>query len=66
MGHALKLAHPKQTDGLASVSNARSGYSGDNSVTSVMNQGNPTYSSNLTCEWAKIHDKINLTNKWGS
>lgn len=64
LGHAMKLAHPKQTDGLASVTNGRGGYPGDNSVTAIMNQGNPMNSSNLTCGWPKMHDIINLKNKW--
>ena len=61
---ALKLAHPKQTDDLASVANGRGGYPGDSSVNSVMNQGAPS-GSNI-CVTPKIHDTINLKNKWGN
>ncbi len=64
LGHALKLAHPKQTTDLASVTNGRGGYSYDNSVSAIMNQGDPTYSGNLTCASPKWHDIINLKNKW--
>ncbi len=64
LGHALKLAHPKQLTDLASVTNGRGGYPNDASVSALMNQGNPYSYSNLTCATPKWHDIINLKNKW--
>lgn len=66
LGHALKLAHPKQTENLVSVTNGRGGYPGDFSVLSVMNHGDPNSWSDSICATPKWHDIINLKNKWGS
>ena len=63
LGHALKLAHPKQTSGLQTVINGRGGYT---SVSALMNQGNPNATTILTCATPKWHDIINLRNKWGN
>jgi len=65
LGHALKLAHPKQVDDIQSVPNAHGPYADDNSVCALMNQGDPNDTSNLTCATPKWHDIINLRNKWG-
>jgi hypothetical protein len=64
LGHALKLAHPMEPNGLQPVLNARNNYPYNDSVLAVMNQGNPS-DPNLTSCICKWHDKINLKNKWG-
>ena len=64
MGHAQKLAHPMQIEDIAIVLNGRGGYSSNTSVVALMNQWNPMSSSNLTCRKPKLHDLINLNNKW--
>lgn len=64
MGHALKLAHPFDSDQLENVVDGRGAYTNDNKVCAVMNQGYPYNNSILTCETPKIHDIINLRNKW--
>ena len=64
MGHALKLAHPKHSDYIATVLNGRGAYSDDNCVCAVMNQDSPS-NGLLTCATPKWHDIINLKNKWG-
>ena len=72
MGHALKLAHPWQCTNLQSVENGRGGYSrygipdrGNARVLALMNQDRATESNNLSACVPKIHDIINLRNKWG-
>ena len=65
VGHVLKLAHPKEDEGLMPIYNGRGHYSGDNVVVGIMNQGNASYSDNLSCVTPKWHDKINLINRWG-
>ena len=65
LGHALKLAHPMEPNGLQPVPNARNNYPYNNSVLAVMNQGDPS-EPNLTSCMCKLHDKINLKNKWGN
>lgn len=62
MGHVLKLCHPKEEYGLPVFDGARNGYNDDNSVCSVMNHA---VGENLFCIRPKIHDIINLINKWG-
>jgi len=64
MGHALKLAHPKHSDYIATVLNGRGAYLDDNCVCAVMNQDSPS-NGLLTCATPKWHDIINLKNKWG-
>lgn len=64
MGHAQKLAHPKQMENIATVPDGRGGYIDDTSVVALMNQGNPKEVSILTCRFPKRHDIINLKNKW--
>ena len=65
MGHALKLAHPKDVDFIQNVPNGRGTYLDDNSVSAIMNQGDPNITSNLACATPKWHDIISLKNKWG-
>lgn len=72
MGHALKLTHPWQITNLQNVENGRGGYSesgdkyiGNTRVLSIMNQWPATDSTNLTASTPKMHDIINLCNKWG-
>lgn len=65
LGHALKLAHPMEPNGLQAVNNARNYYPSNNNILANMNQDNPNYSSNLTACTPKWHDIINLKNKWG-
>ncbi len=63
--HALKLAHPKGVNFLQDITNGRGVYLNDSCVCAVMNQHNPSDSSNLACATPKWHDIINLINKWG-
>lgn len=65
LGHALKLAHPMEPNGLQSVANARNNYANNSCVLANMNQENPNLTSNLTASTPKWHDIINLKNKWG-
>lgn len=53
MGHVLKLAHPNLN------------YGDDNTITSVMNWGNPLDDSNLATVSPSKFDMINLKNKFG-
>lgn len=65
LGHALKLAHPKDDTWCEHFEGERGSYSSDNCVTGIMNP-NPILNNTLTCCLPKYHDIINLKNKWGS
>ncbi len=69
IGHALKLAHPKDGNNLINNTYGRNNYSNDNCIISIMNQGDPSLYEvgipfNLACMEIKNHDIINLRNKW--
>ena len=69
MGHALKLAHPIQSNSSGSrhtFPNCRGNYESQQSVYAVMNQGlfyNETISK-LTAASPQAHDMTNLNSKW--
>lgn len=68
MGHALKLAHPAQSDETASIhsfSGSHGSYSSQTSVYAIMNQG-LFYSTgtSLTAATPQDNDFINLISKW--
>jgi len=63
-GHILKLAHPFQTTDLASVENGRGGYQNEEDIVSIMTYGDLNLFNNTFCRIPKIHDRINLKNKW--
>jgi len=65
VGHALKLAHPKQVEYLPEIDNARGGYVNDSCVCAIMNQDSVMSWNILSCITPKWHDIINLRNKWG-
>jgi hypothetical protein len=54
-----------EPNGLQQVDNARNQYPNNTSVLANMNQWAPTDSTNLTASTPKLHDIINLKNKWG-
>lgn len=66
MGHALKLAHPMQLDGIHE--HGKGGYQNNDSVYSLMNAGLPWFHENyitpLTAAVPQDHDMINLISKW--
>ena len=69
MGHALKLAHPMESnnDGIRhTFTGSRGNYSGNESVYAIMNQGsfNGTNGYLLTASKPQDHDIINLISKW--
>lgn len=69
MGHALKLAHPSETNSSGArhyFSGARGNYSSQEAVYAVMNQGlfNDTDTRKLTAASPQDHDMINLISKW--
>ena len=57
LGHALKLAHPNDPAGSPV-------YPDSNSVCSIMNGGSVVDDAYLACLYPKMHDIINLKNKW--
>lgn len=72
MGHALKLAHPKESNDLHSFSGARGAYdiSDVSTVYSIMHQG-PSWDTSstqrskyLTSSIPQALDMINLISKW--
>ena len=68
MGHALKLAHPSQSDSSASIhtfSNDHGSYPNQMSVYALMNQGRFNCTTRvLTAAIPQDHDYINLISKW--
>lgn len=68
MGHALKLAHPSQSDSSASIhtfSNDHGSYPNQTSVYALMNQGRFNCTTRvLTAAIPQDHDYINLISKW--
>lgn len=68
MGHALKLAHPNQSDISASIhsfANEHGSYPNQISVYAIMNQGLFNCTSRvLTAAIPQDHDYINLISKW--
>ena len=65
LGHALKLAHPDESENIANVSNGRGAYAIEGNVASVMNSGGIYDTEKNAALSPTTHDIINFKNKWG-